>query len=451
MGGEDSAEWKVYTETLADELQDDTVVAGVDLASPRNNQVRFMVKLKNELTHLMALANNLGVHCFATVVTGEATNVAAHRENMVLYNNDTVKSFLTTKFDLKRLHEDFFVYILKNTGHVDEAVKNRLDNMQRQRAKDLHNRESVRSAVTTTLLSLIKPSIKQIPWRSLGGLLIKRQLVLRNCPPEMKIFMSLNSDAGQKSHWQRLYEALGGESPVERYDEYTRDPSRRYIDLVPWSDKDKLCDPSSDQYQDIVLIRTRAGTSADSAPVMLTVRGVTRKGKLMEGLEAAWQEDSYQMGVARDSGRTKRCTSTNTSLVTSSRNLSSIIPGSAIDFGMFTLACLLNALTPLHVNSLSIDLSSSNPSVNNLLHSTVLPTGNFPNFGGFDTAATLGTTSPASQFVDVQSTGLGDMGIGEEGHDLFSNDIPIGGNTVLSEMDWGASHSMLAELYNNEL
>src|SRR5260221_12267581 len=87
-----------------------------------NSQGQNMHKLQDQWQELMGYARNLGLYCFATMVTSDPGNASAFSQNVVIYNDEIVGSFLKANLDLPNLKGHFYRHVLLATDQPDAVL-----------------------------------------------------------------------------------------------------------------------------------------------------------------------------------------------------------------------------------------------------------------------------------------------------------------------------------------
>ena len=103
LGGKQSDAWKEKSAEMATSLKEMNDREARKNQVIHNRQGQNMHKLQDQWQELMGYAQNLGLYCFAMMVTSDPGNASAFSQNAVIYNDEIVGSFLKDHLDLLNL------------------------------------------------------------------------------------------------------------------------------------------------------------------------------------------------------------------------------------------------------------------------------------------------------------------------------------------------------------
>src|SRR5258708_14203475 len=112
LGGKQSNAWKEKSAEMAMSLKEMNDREARENQVVHNRQGQNMHKLQDQWQELMGYARNLGLYCFATMVTSDPGNASAFSQNAVIYNDEIVGSFLKDHLDLLNLKGHFYRHVL---------------------------------------------------------------------------------------------------------------------------------------------------------------------------------------------------------------------------------------------------------------------------------------------------------------------------------------------------
>src|SRR5260370_7530667 len=122
LGGKQSDTWKEKSAEMAMSLKEMNDREACENQVIHNRQGQNMHKLQDQWQELMGYARNLGLYCFATMVTSDPRNASAFSQNAVIYNDEIVGSFLKDHLDLPNLKGCFYSHVLLATDQPDAAL-----------------------------------------------------------------------------------------------------------------------------------------------------------------------------------------------------------------------------------------------------------------------------------------------------------------------------------------
>src|SRR5260370_19284225 len=124
--------------------------------------------------------------------------------------------------------------------------------------------------------NLFGPLLNSIPWRTLLSMLIKQKVMILNCLSDILLnLIHLGGNHVNVEKWHILYDAVGGEAPLEKYVEYQNDCSLKLMEVVPWSARDRAWAVGTDEHKSIILLHNNQGAGGDQGNILLTVCDVS--------------------------------------------------------------------------------------------------------------------------------------------------------------------------------
>src|SRR6266436_3693704 len=285
LGGKQSDTWKEKSAEMAMSLKEMNDREARKNQVVHNRQGQNMHKLQDQWQELMGYARNLGLYCFAMMVTSDPGNASAFSQNAVIYNDEIVGSFLKDHLDLLNLKGHFYRHILLATDQPDAALAYQGEEKKLKGEVECRNRDSVCMAAMNTLKKLISKQLRgwpisHIDWKQLPWNLIKWTLSIKNCPSDFVTMLEKGADIYSTSQWQSLYNALGGADPDGEYAQDAQVPSSRLVDVTLWTLHDLALDPSSDDYRNIVLIRDDSGLGGIGGVLLLFIKDVMKDSSM---------------------------------------------------------------------------------------------------------------------------------------------------------------------------
>src|SRR5258708_18149695 len=172
------------------------------------------------------------------MVTSDPGNASAFSQNMVIYNDEIVGSFLKDHLDLPNLKGHFYRRVLLATDQPDAALAYRGEEKKLKGEVECQNWDSIHTAAMNMLKKLISKQlhgwpISHVDWKQLPQNLIKWTLSIKNCPLDFVTMLEKGADIYSTSQWQSLYDALGGADPDGEYAQHVQVPSSSLLDLTP--------------------------------------------------------------------------------------------------------------------------------------------------------------------------------------------------------------------------
>src|SRR5260370_20756041 len=122
VGGKEYEKWKEKSAEMAMSLKEMNDREACENQVIHNRRGKNMRKLQDQWQELMGYARNLGLYCFATMVTSDPRNASAFSQNAVIYNDEIVGSFLKDHLDLPNLKGHFYRHVLLATDKPDAAL-----------------------------------------------------------------------------------------------------------------------------------------------------------------------------------------------------------------------------------------------------------------------------------------------------------------------------------------